>query len=273
MYKIAILITCHNRKEETIRCLKFVCNQQLSNSFKLDVFLVDDGSTDGTSEKVSQLYPNVNILLGNGELYWNGGMRLAFYEAMRKDYDYYLWLNDDTHLFSNAVRQLLECSKANPKKIIVGSIQDPELKRLTYGGVKQVSKALPLKFVQVEPNSEKSQKCDTFNGNCVLIPRHVVKNIGNLSVSYTHGMGDFDYGLRAKKKGINSIVAPGYYGMCSKNLPQACFRKDITLVGRLKALYSPKGIPPHEWKVFAKRHAPYIWPLYMLKLYFRVLFP
>ena len=41
-------------------------------------------------------HPDVRLLRGNGQLYWNGGMRRAFGEAMAADYDYYLWMNDDT---------------------------------------------------------------------------------------------------------------------------------------------------------------------------------
>ena len=45
MNKIAAILTCHNRKEKTLACL----HSLFSIISTIDVFLVDDGSTDGTS--------------------------------------------------------------------------------------------------------------------------------------------------------------------------------------------------------------------------------
>ena len=70
MCRIATLLTCHNRVAKTIACLSSL---QAIN-FNSDIYLVDDGSEDGTSKIVNKLYPNVNIILGNGDLFWNRGM-------------------------------------------------------------------------------------------------------------------------------------------------------------------------------------------------------
>ena len=101
--RTAVLITCHNRKPKTLACLTALFNQEPSPDVTIDVYLVDDGSTDGTTEEVHQTYPQVKILQGDGSLFWNGGMRKAFAEALKQDYDYYLWLNDDTVLYPEAM--------------------------------------------------------------------------------------------------------------------------------------------------------------------------
>ena len=46
MNQIAVLITCHNRKEKTLHCLQNLYKQSIT----CDVYLVDDGSIDGSSE-------------------------------------------------------------------------------------------------------------------------------------------------------------------------------------------------------------------------------
>jgi GT2 family glycosyltransferase len=80
--RTAVLITCHNRKPKTLACLAALFNQELSPEVTIDVYLVDDGSTDGTAEAVHQAYPQVKILQGDGSLFWNRGMRKAFAEAL-----------------------------------------------------------------------------------------------------------------------------------------------------------------------------------------------
>ena len=78
--------------------MKKLINQDKIDKIDLNVYLVDDGSTDGTSEAVKKNFPQVNIIKGDGTLFWNGGMRVAFSKAMESEHDYYLWLNDDTIL-------------------------------------------------------------------------------------------------------------------------------------------------------------------------------
>ncbi len=271
--RIVAVIACYNRRENTLQCLECYRSAALAADIQPAVVLLDDGSSDGTSKAVKELFPWVNILVGGGSLYWNGGMRVAFQAAINHGYDYYLWLNDDTNIVADALMRLLTIAEENDSCLTVGSLQDPITKALTYGGVRQVSKIRPLKFVAIEPDEGESIECDTFNGNCVLIPKNVVLKVGNLSADFTHGIGDYDYGLRAKKQGVKSIVAPGFYGECSRNPLPPCFDKRNAIVQRLKTLHSPKGVPPVEWMLFARRHAPYVWPLYLLKLYMRVIFP
>ena len=89
--RAAILITCFNRKDKTLSCLKSVYAQAEVKDLSLTIYLVDDGSSDGTSNAVSSAYPEVNVLFGDGNLYWNGGMNLAWRTAIKECFDYYIW--------------------------------------------------------------------------------------------------------------------------------------------------------------------------------------
>jgi GT2 family glycosyltransferase len=277
---IATILTCHNRKEKTLSCLKNLMNQDGINDIDLDIYLVDDGSTDGTADAVKKNFPQVNVLRGDGTLYWNGGMRFAFSVAQKSDYDYYLWLNDDTYLYSNALKLLLETSNSITKQrdgnvIITGTIKDNDTGKVIYGGRNIKSKLQPLKFIQLE-NKNEPQQCDTFNGNVVLIPRVIAQKIGNISHEYSkQHSGDFDYGLRAKYAGFESWVAPGIIGTCSLNsIDDTIFDKSLSLKERRKRMKTPRGVPPaKEWMVFTKRHAGFLWPIFWMRTIVRVIFP
>lgn len=277
--QIAVLMTCHNRRDTTLGCLRALINQESIDDVNLEVYLVDAGSTDGTVTTVREGFPQVNLIVRDEGLYWCGGMRAAFAEAMKNGYDcdYYLWLNSDTMLYREAVRHLVDTaaeieSKYSKDSIIVGSLHDPDTGKHTYGGVAKVSKVRPIFFEPLVP-SDVAQQCDTMNGNCVLVPRSIAALLGNLSKEFTHRMADTDYGLRAKARGIPIWVAPKYVGVCPRNPVPPWRDPQVSLWRRLKFLYSPKGLPPAEWIVFTKRHAGIMWPVYWLKLHFRVLFP
>jgi GT2 family glycosyltransferase len=270
MKNLAIILTAYNRKKQTLASLDAVY-QQNDGDFPVNchVYLTDDGSTDGTAEAIGEQFPQVRLLPGTGELYWNGGMRLAFGEAIKRNYDFYLWLNDDTMLFSDSVQRLLVTStQFDDKAIIVGSIQDPDTGEWTYGGFVRQHLRRPLRFTPVLPE-EIPLPIETMNGNCVLIPAGVGKAVGNLDPAFTHAIGDFDYGLRAKKLGYSVILAPGYYGVCKRNPVND---GNLSLIQRIKRMLSIKGLPPVDWAIFARRYAGPLWPIFWLSPYFHSLF-
>ena len=105
--KIAALATCFNRRELTLKSLEALYAQRGICRVDLTVFLVDDASRDGTAEGVKSAFPQVRLLRGDGSLFWNGGMRMAFDAAMRGDFDAYIWFNDDSHLDPDALSRLI----------------------------------------------------------------------------------------------------------------------------------------------------------------------
>ena len=71
---IAVLLTVHDRKNKTLRCLENLYKQVLPNYLRLDIYLTDDGCTDGTPEAIKRQFPKVHIIKGDGNLFWNRGM-------------------------------------------------------------------------------------------------------------------------------------------------------------------------------------------------------
>ena len=132
----AVLLTVFNRKEKTLECLGRLFDQLPIEDLQIDVFLTDDGCTDGTAEAVENLFPSVHILKGNGDLFWNRGMLMAWKAAAdARDYDAYFWLNDDTFLYEETLTSLQRAVKdTEGKAIIVGATEDASHSKLTYGG-------------------------------------------------------------------------------------------------------------------------------------------
>jgi GT2 family glycosyltransferase len=245
----------------------------------LEIYLVDDGCTDGTGDAVREQFPKVNVVQGNGKLYWCGGMRLAWTEAMKKHYDYYLWLNDDTHIYKKTIHRLIDIAEALTKRegvpvIVAGATCEPDSNVCTYSGVHINGFLRKPVFTKIIPLNH-PQRCDTSNGNCVLVPRDVAYLVGNLSKSFTHGMGDYDYGLRARDIGVQCWVAGDYIGACSgPTTTRNLFDPTLTVRERLVAINKPTGLPPlREWMIFTWRHAGWLWPLCWLRSLTRALLP
>lgn len=249
--KIAVLLTVFNRKQQTLSCLDKLFQQKIPNGYILKVFLTDDGSTDGTTDAIIKQFPEkVNIIQGNGNLYWNRGMWTAWNHAAKDGhFDYYLWLNDDTDLHNGAITTLLKTSDANNNKaIIIGATVDTIThKHLTYGGRTRTGSVAPCDGRNVE--------VDYFNGNIVLIPNAVYQVLGNLDYYFTHSKGDFDYGMRAKKYGIRMVQCGMVLGECNthQTLDNWC-NPNVPFLRRWQMLKRPNGMPPNETFHLNRKH-------------------
>ncbi|MDR0830520.1 MAG: alpha-1,2-fucosyltransferase [Prevotellaceae bacterium] len=270
--KIAVLMTVYNRKDKTLTCLSTLFKCILPEKYELNVFLVNDGCTDGTEKAIADNFPQITVIQGNGNLFWNRGMRLAWETAAKTfDFDYYIWLNDDVILYENSIFGLLQCAEnQNNTAIICGStcsINDKN--EITYGGrIKR--------YGILTPNGE-MQKCDCFNGQLALIPRFVFRKMGMNDKAFHHSFGDFDYGFRAKKAGIEIFVAPDISGECNVNSNDsfpAWRNPKVPFLQRLKVLYSPLGKNPIELFRYTYRHKSLLTACISLcSIHFIVCFP
>jgi len=277
---ISILLTCHNRKNKTLRCLRSLKKQINPNEDdSYFIYLVDDGSTDGTTPAIYQEFPDVNIIQGAGNLYWYGGMQLAWEHALKKKSDFFFWLNDDVILYKDALFTMIETYNSAKKKygsapVIGGNLCDPITKKISYGGYTLEKGYSCFRTHKIDPTGDISQ-CDTINGNVVLIPKSVVNIVGTLDKKFTHAMGDFDYGLRCRDKGIPIATTAGFIGECSNNPPEnAWFSPNMPLLHRISKLNSPTGLPPREYYYYIRKHTGILTGLVMqIKLYLRLFFP
>ncbi len=269
---IAIIMTCHNRRETTLTCLRHLYSQDFALNNNLSVYLVDDGSEDGTSKAVSDEFPLVNCIRGDGSLYWSGGMRKAWKFACEAgSFEYFFWLNDDTFLKPGAISEMIMTAQ-NYIGIVVGSCHDPKSKEWTYGGRATMTGQKSLSGTPVIPNST-VQKCQLINGNIVLVPKSVVECIGILSDSFTHAIGDIDFGFRALDANIPLYIAPGYQATCIANAVPAWCNPATSLWKRLTLLNDPKGVSFVEFMIFCHRHFGIKYLLIGFKVITRLLLP
>lgn len=269
--QIAVLMTCHNRREKTVRCLRALAvvahevksKSENGKSAEFQVFLVDDGSTDGTGEEIVRLFDcsarveerlAVRVIRGDGNLFWAKGMRLAWetaVEAEKKEgpFDFFLWLNDDVELKPGAIESVLDDWRrcGDERGAIAGACsRDVEETASTYA-------ATTRRDVQIPPNGAAPQRADGwFNGNFVLVPRKAYEQVGMISNEYTHARADYDYAERLKRAGIPFFASSRYIGVCEGDYGRKFV--GLGLAQRVALLWKPGYCNLHDLFLFRYKY-------------------
>jgi GT2 family glycosyltransferase len=277
--KIAVLMTVYNRKAKTLRCLDSLQETARvhGGTVSLQVFLTDDGCTDGTASSIAERGYSIpiRILPGTGDLFWNGGMINSWKAALADgEHDGFLWLNDDTVVLPEFWEDLLKADaycleKFGKRGIYVGSTRDAKTGAFTYGGFVYTNK-FTLKDQFMIPDGVSFQECEAGHGNITYVSSEVVKRMGIFTEKYHHGGSDHDYTYLAHKAGFPVLVLPHYSGECENDHPKDGGRKEffaLPLKERVKALNL------HNTLLFNRRCFPWRYPVVLVTGYFKALFP
>lgn len=205
--KVFVLAPIYNRKETTLKFLRSFSDQTYR---EYQMVIVDDGSTDGSSEAILTEFPKTIVLKGDGNLWWTGSMNkgVEYVLSVAQDDDYVLAINDDTTVEKDYIAKLVSASKENNDAIVGSIYRDSEDKEKIYDcGARIDWKSYGYLKVSYDKNKRFTKEVDTFATRGALIPVSVMKKIGLFEKKLRHYAADYEYFLRAKKNGYKLIVS------------------------------------------------------------------
>ena len=257
---IAVLVTTFNRVDVTERGLRSLLAQDALEGGEIDlsVWILDDGSHDGTASMARALDPRITVLDGDGSSYWAGGMGRAQRAAMPTRPDLYLWFNDDVVLDSTALRTLLDTRAS----LLAQGVHDPVVSGATrtvegelYTGGLRHAPASSFRFngIRLAPLDDSARPCDVVHGNALLVSGPLLEEIDPFDGRFRHAFGDWDFGQRASERGSSCWIAPGYVGIGFPNPLAPYKRSDVALPARLRDIVSIKQLKPrYYWRYCAR---------------------
>ncbi len=199
---IFIVTPVYNRKEFTKNYLEALKNQTNKN-FK--TIIIDDGSTDGTSEMIEQEFPEVILLKEEGDLWWAEATNIGVRYALNHGTDYIMTLNDDTIPEKDYMEKMIYWSTQEPNALLGALAIDIDSEKTIACGWLHSWKTTKLTSLVdiLKPNEFNGlHKVNVFPGRGLLIPAKVFEKIGFYdSKNFPQTVADNDFVYRAESAG------------------------------------------------------------------------
>lgn len=213
--RIAVVVPVYNRIAMTQRFVRqylAICRPEWR------LVIINDGSTDGTTEFLAGNTNSITVINSKGNLWWAGATNLGVQWALSQNFDYVLTMNDDSVFESDFILQLLDTSEDYNRKAIIGSRLmwgDRQRHIWSIGAMCQWKDNRLWKMCHQDEEWNPSVHptipfpVDTLCGNGTLIPCAAFRQIGLYDAhNLPQYHADADWILRAAKHGWTVIVEP-----------------------------------------------------------------
>lgn len=217
MNDISIIIVNYNTKKLLEKLLTSLLIQAVD--LKLEIFVVDNGSTDRSAEMVESDFPYVRLIRNSQNL----GFAKANNQAIRQCQGrYILLLNSDAELLDDTLYLMIEFMDTHKDAGIIGprllnpdgSIQFschnvPALFR-TFIEMSFINRIVPLDVGDMlyRFGYDRIREVGYVSGACLMVRREIIEEVGLLDERFFMYAEEADWCIRVKKAGFKIYFIP-----------------------------------------------------------------
>jgi hypothetical protein len=203
---IWIVVVTLNNYADTAECLGSLRRLTFHN---YRVVLVDNGSTDGTPQRVRAEYPEVEVVENGRNLFVPGGFNVGFRYALARGADYAFMLNNDTTLDPPILDHLVAAGTRTGAGVLVPIVyyyNQPD--RVWSSGARYRRFPPAIVFETRIFRDERSRRLDYAIGCGLLIGRRAFERVGLLDENIRFNWEDHDFARRVRDAGLAILQVP-----------------------------------------------------------------
>ncbi|MBC8484781.1 MAG: glycosyltransferase [Bacteroidetes bacterium] len=222
MIDVSIVIVNYNVKDLVDNCISSIYKANNKNH-KIEIFLVDNNSIDGSVKLIRNKYPEVNVIVNKSNIGFSKANNIALKKAQGK---YILILNPDTVLEEGTFDKLIsfyekdsQAGAVTSKLILANGKLDYACKRsfptlsVALPRMLGLSKLFPKSKVFAKYNltyldENETHEVDSICGAFMFIPANVLSRAGLFDEDYFMYGEDLDLCYRIKKNGYKVFYYP-----------------------------------------------------------------
>lgn len=200
--KIHILLPVHNRRAITEKFIDCLVAQSYSN---YHLILIDDGSTDGTEQMVRARIENLTVIKGKGNWWWAGSLQQGVDWLKRnkvEDKDIVVFMNDDVVFDADFLQIAIGLLDERDGMLL------PQVLNQKTGQIEESGVCADLKKLSFVTAATPEQiNCLPTRG--LFMRMSALRKVGGFYPRLLpHYLSDYEFTIRAKKKGGGLLTSP-----------------------------------------------------------------
>lgn len=218
---LSILISCYNTRDLVSDCLRSIYQNPTSEPY--EIILVDDASSDGTSEMVRSEFPEVRLFRSEINRHYAHSNNWALDQARGR---YVLLLNNDTLVLPRALDDMVDFLRKHPDAGAVGckllnedgtiqwSVKSlPNPAAAVFGGRSILAKWFPNNrfsgqhLLHIGRDMTQPFVAGLISGAASMMPLKIMKEVGYLDACFFYHI-DADYCKRIADAGYKCYYLP-----------------------------------------------------------------
>lgn len=181
--KVLVIIVTFNAMNWIERCLSSIPKFA-------DIYVIDNGSNDGTQRFISKKFPSISFHQSKTNLGFGAANNIGLQYAISNRYEYIYLLNQDAWLTEGSIEHLIQIQKDNP---IYGILSPMQCQR----DLKNLDKDFSIIFNQFCDKSSSLISVPRVMAAHWLISKDCLLKVGGFSPSFHHYGEDDNYCDRA----------------------------------------------------------------------------
>lgn len=242
--KVLVIIVTYNGMRWIKRCLESL----MSSTLIRGVYVIDNGSTDGTQDYIKENYSWVKFKQNKKNEGFGRANNIGLEYALENQYDYVYLLNQDAWMLPDNMEQLVEVQKQNPCYGILSPFQlQANMQKLDHNfgvGVCSMTSNNHL-FEDFFFNRIKAvYEVPYVMAAHWLISRECLEKVGGFSPTFPHYGEDNNYAERVVYHGLKIGIVPKAVAVHDRAERKNSLGKDMyigCLIDMLRALSNPFG--------------------------------
>lgn len=227
---ISAVIVSYNTRDLLMKCIDSVKSSW--DTGPVEIFVVDNGSADGSGQEVEKRFPNVKLIKNPSNAGFAAANNLALKQATGK---HIVLLNSDAELRKDSLALMQKFLKETPDAGAVGPrlvyddgtvqpsadsfpnlmteflhlfrlkylIPGEDMRRRLAPAISRVSGKTVSTYFQTYSDEMTPTVVDCVSGACLMVKKQVIDRVGPLDEKFFMYMEDMDWCLRIRKAGYN----------------------------------------------------------------------
>lgn len=203
---IHVVIVNWRRPDDTIACVRSVL---ASDTGDLRIVVVDNGSGNGSVERIADACPEVDLISLPENLGYAGGYNTGIEQALTTNSENVMLLNNDNEVAPSAIQALLEAPwDVRVPKILFA--RQPG--RIWAAGARW--RPFPPSVVMRGyrhsdgPTYDQAQPLEYATGCALMVQRQVFESVGAFDPLFESYLEDYDFSYRARAAGFSIGYVP-----------------------------------------------------------------